>query len=288
MEGELAAVVAAGGSELAVQRLRIDADAHGGNFKAALEHRVPHEDIAVEIPVVIVGSAAVVGLAGALEGLADLHQEHRVVLAADLRLPLVGSQIRVHILQFLRGDKEHLPLGLKGQSREGVAQGGGSVAQGTHDVPDGVLEIFHVPVGLLNVLLPVPLIHVDGVEVIHHFIPADSVHIRVEAAAGGELIALEGQALPLGQRMHHLAVGPHVGDVKGDRALHAVEVVVEAGVSVHKQGGGDPVQIQPDGEAVLELRVDQFDGTLELVVGKRHLVAFGDDELAHGVYQSFL
>ena len=48
------------------------------------------------------------------------------------------------------------------------------------------------------------------------------------------MVALQGQALPFGQGVHHLAVDAHIGDVKGHRALYAVEVIVEAGAAVHE------------------------------------------------------
>ena len=37
---------------------------------------------------------------------------------------------------------------------------------------------------------------------------------------------------------------------------------------VHEEGGGDPVEVQAEGEAALEVLVDELDGPLELVVGQ--------------------
>ena len=73
------------------------------------------------------------------QGLADLHQEHSPVLAADLPLPLVGGQVGKAVLQLLGGDEIHVPVRLEGQDREGVAQSGGGVADGPHDVPHSFL-----------------------------------------------------------------------------------------------------------------------------------------------------
>ena len=203
------------------------------------------------------------------------------MLAADLRLPLTGGQVGEPVLQLLGGDEVHVPVGLEGQHGKGVPQGGGGVAHGAHDVPDRLLQVQRVPVPGGDVLLPVPLVHVDGVEVVHHLVPADGVHVGVEAGAGGELIPLQGQPLPLGQGVDHLSVGAHVGDVEGDGPLHAVQVVVEAGLAVHEQGGGDPVEVQPHAQAVLELLMDQLDGPLELVVAQGHPVAGGDGGFTH-------
>ena len=273
-------MVAVGLRQLTVQRSGIHTDTHGGELKAALQHRVPHEDVAVELPVIIVGSAAVVLLAGA-QGLADLHEEHRVMLPADLRLPLVGRQIGIAVLQLLGGDEVDLPVRLEGQNREDVAQRGRGVTDGAHDVQHGVLQILHIPVFCIDMLFPVPLVHVDGVEVVHFLIPADGVHVRIEAGAQLELIALEGQTLPLGQGVHHLAVSAHIGDIEGHRTLHTVKVIVQARFSVHKQRGGHTMQIQPHRQAVLELLMDQLDGPLQLVVGQRHLIPGGNGQFTH-------
>ena len=162
-----------------------------------------------------------------------------------------------------------------------VPEDGSGVAQGPDDVQDGVLEILEVPVFDADVLFPVPLVHVDGVNVVYDLIPADGVHVREEPHALGELIALQGQALPFGQGVHHLAFGAHVGDVKADGALHAVEVVVQAGAAIDEQGRRDPVEVQAEGEVALEILVDQFNGPLELVVAQGHFVAGGDGESAH-------
>ena len=64
VEGERAAVVAAGDRQLGVEGLGVDADTHGRDLERMAEHFVPVEDIAVELPIVIVGGAAVVLDAG--------------------------------------------------------------------------------------------------------------------------------------------------------------------------------------------------------------------------------
>ena len=81
--------------------------------------------------------------------------------------------------------------------------------------------------------------------------------------------------------MDHLSVQPHIGDVKGDGAFHAVQVVVQACGAVHEQGSGDTVKVQAHRQVVLEIRVDQLNGALEFVVGQRHTVAGGDGQFAH-------
>src|SRR5699024_4335238 len=65
VEGQGAAVVAAGFGQLAVQAFGADPDAHAAQLIAALEGVVPEQQVAVQVPVVVVGGAAVVGPAAA-------------------------------------------------------------------------------------------------------------------------------------------------------------------------------------------------------------------------------
>ena len=60
-------------------RDRAHADAHAAQLIAALQQIVPEQQVAVQIPVVVVRSAAVVGLAALQRG-TDLHQEGGAVL----------------------------------------------------------------------------------------------------------------------------------------------------------------------------------------------------------------
>ena len=108
MEWKGPAVITASLSQLTVQRFRADADAHGGDFNALLQHVVPEENIAVEIPVVVVGGAASVGLA-AFEFAADALDEDGFLLGTDAVFTLFGGELRPAILQLLGGDEGHVP-----------------------------------------------------------------------------------------------------------------------------------------------------------------------------------
>ncbi|MPM98929.1 hypothetical protein SDC9_146119 [bioreactor metagenome] len=218
---------------------------------------------------------------------AYLHEEHSVVPLTYGFFPLVGGEVRITVLQFLSGDEEHIPVRVEGEGGVGFAQVLGGVADGSHNGAHGVFEILEVPVLPADVLFPVPLVHVHGVEVVHLLISADGIHIGIEAGPGLELIPLQRQTLPLGQRVDHLPVSAHVRNVEGHGAFHAVEIVVQARSPVHKQGGGDPVEVQPLRQVLLKIRVNEFDGALELVVGQRHFVPGGNHYFTHWVTHSF-
>ena len=90
VEGERPALIMAGDGQLTVKALRADPDSHAADLIAAAEGVIPEQDIPVQIPVIIVGSPAVMGLSVG-EGSADLHEEGRAVLFDKSVLPFLGG-----------------------------------------------------------------------------------------------------------------------------------------------------------------------------------------------------
>jgi len=79
----------------------------------------------------------------------------------------------------------------------------------------------------------------------------------------------------------HLTGGAHIGDIKGNRALHAVKVVVQTGILLHEQGSGDTAQIQRLPQVHLKIALDELDRALHLIGGQRRFVAGRDRQFAH-------
>jgi hypothetical protein len=119
------------------------------------------------------------------------------------------------------------------------------------------------------------------VEVVRDLVAADGVHIGEEALADVEFIALEREALPLGERMHDLGVFADVGNVEADRALVAVQVVVEAGIFLDEERRGDAAQIERLPQIDLEAAFDEFNGPLHLIDGQRRAVPLRNNQIAH-------
>ena len=138
------------------------------------------------------------------------------------------------------------------------------------------LQIVHRPVFQVDDFFPVPLVHVDGVQVVHVLIPADGVHVGVQAVAHVEIIALEGLTLPLGQGVDHLCLGAGGLDAEADGAFHAVQVVVQAGGRFHEQGSGHTAEIQLAGQHVGEQTLGHADGQLGVIGIQSRAVALRD------------
>ena len=289
MIGQLPPLLAVGQLQLPVQGSRVHPDAHAAQLHSPAQQLAPNQNISVEIPVVVVRSPAVV-LLSRFQSAADALDEDRAIFPEAGVLPLLGGLVRPAVLQLLGGDKAHLPVELAQGLELGVdgLHGVLGVADGPDDVPHRGVEIIQVPLFGADDLFPVPLVHVDAVEVVQLvLVPADGVHVRIQALAGVKIIALQGQALPFGQALHHLRPGAGAEDVEGNGAFHPVEVVVEAGILRHKEGGGDPVEIQQGSQPVLKEALEQGNGFLRLVNGKEALIARGDIGF-HSVHLRFI
>ena len=279
-----APVVAPGKAQLAIHGLRVHADAHGGNLHSAVEKIVPEKDITVERPVVIVRSAAVV-LPSGFQGPADAHDKGRTVLLQPDILALSRAEIGVAVFQLLGCDKgdvalqlaQDLKLGVNGLNR--IL----GVADSRHDIHDGELQIVQIAVFRQDNLFPVPLVDIDGMKIVEFvLVAADRVHIGIKALAGEKSVALERQTLPLGKRLHHLGFVIGAQDLKADRALDTVQVVVQARVFLDKQRGGNPVKVQKRTQPVFKQTVDQADRLLGVIHAEKALIPLGNDRVHSG------
>ena len=281
MEGQLRPLRAARLLQLAAQRVGVHPDAHAGQLQRAAQRLVPEQNIAVQRPVVIVRGTAVV-LDAAFQLAANLHDAHRFVLLHKGILPLLGGQVGVTILQLLRGDEHHIPAQRDFfQLGELPAQLIRSGAHRVHDVPHRVLQEGEGALLFGDDLLPVPLVHVDAVQIVLLLVPADGVHVGHKALPGAESVFIQGVALPLGKAVHHFGTAVHGGNVKIHRPLHAVQIVVQAAALQYEQGRRHPFQVQRGAELLLKNGLDEADGLLGVVQAQRAFVALGDHSVAH-------
>ena len=82
-------------------------------------------------------------------------------------------------------------------------------------------------------------------EIIQHIlITANGIHIRIDATAGIETVALESQPFPLCQGMDNLRPGFGMENIKGNRTFIAVQVIIQAGIVRHKKRCGDTVEVE--------------------------------------------
>ncbi len=110
-------------------------------------------------------------------------------------------------------------------------------------------------------LFPVPLVHIDGVDVVQILIGPEGIHVRVDAPAGSNAQFIQFQAFPFCQGVHDFgACLVHPLDGEGDRPLDAVQIVIDTGAAENDHGGRDAQQRQLGGQVHLEHVFDGFDG----------------------------
>ena len=198
--------------------------------------------------------------------------------------PLLGGKVGVEILQLLGGDEGHLPGQVNlFQGRELPAQFIGGGAHGVHNIPHSILQEGGGALAGGDHPLPVPLVHINAVQVVQLLVPAHGVHVGYQTLAGAETVLVQGIALPFGKTVHNLGLLVQAGHVKSHRPLHTVEVIVEAAAVQHEQRCRDPFQVQCQAKFFLKDRLDQADGLLGVVQPQKAFVVFGNLDRTHSI-----
>ena len=149
------------------------------------------------------------------------------------------------------------------------------------DDPDDVLEEFDVSVFPADDPFPVPLVHIDGMDIVGDLIPADRDHVGIETFADLKAVFFQSVAFPLGQRLNDFT-GPSVLEyIEGYGALYTVEVVIQTGCRIDKKRSGDALKIQALGKKILKEVLDDFDGDLCIVKVEIGFVVFWDVKVFH-------
>ena len=141
MERQISAVVASRKRQLAVERFRADADAHGGDLQRTVENRVVKENVTVHVPIVIVRRTPVVRLAGAEFSADTLNKDGSMLLGEGI-FSLLGCQIGIEILQLLRGDEGHMAVQKRRIAELGIlaAHGQLRIIDAGNDARDSLME----------------------------------------------------------------------------------------------------------------------------------------------------
>ena len=125
--------------------------------------------------------------------------------------------------------------------------------------------------------LPVPLVYKNRMQIVRIIIPADGIHVRVNALSRTVAVTIERHALPLGKGLHDFSLSAvNFLDRKIDLALHAVEVVIDAVALFHDERCGHSVQCQRKGQCLLKQILDILDCVLRFTQGEGRSVALRD------------
>ena len=134
-----------------------------------------------------------------------------------------------------------------------------------HDVLHSLFQVSLRAVLAQDDLFPVPLVHINRVQIVQRLIAADGIHICHKPVAGEKIILVQRKTLPFCQRVHYLCSAAHGGNVERHRALHAVQVVVQAKGRVYKQRCGHTLEVQRAAQLCQKNLFDEPDGLLRLI-----------------------
>ncbi len=129
------------------------------------------------------------------------------------------------------------------------------------DFPDGAPEIFKRAVGRADGLFPVPLVHIQGVDIVKFLVGTDGVHVGVQSESGVDIVNPELHSFPLCKRVDDFgsAVAKRFHG-ESHRTLRAVQVIVKSRSGEHEKRSSDAPEIQRRGKFLLEILFDSLDG----------------------------
>ncbi|OPZ96622.1 MAG: hypothetical protein BWY71_01880 [Planctomycetes bacterium ADurb.Bin412] len=155
---------------------------------------------------------------------ADADDEDCTQFAGDFGFPLAGREAWVaagEVFGMNKGDFFGQDGGDLGIFFAGEGLG---LTQDGIDCIHYLFEKAEVTFVMVHDPFPVPLVHVDGVEVVEVvFVAADGVHVGIETLARLETIVSQDHTFPFGQGEDHLSFGVVVGlDLKANLSLDAI------------------------------------------------------------------
>ena len=126
-----------------------------------------------------------------------------------------------------------------------------------------------------------------GIIPVNALVAADGVHIGHNALTGAEAVLVQGVALPLSQTVDDLCLLVQAGHIERNRALDAVQVIVQAAALHDKQGSRDALEVQRHAELLLKDRLDEADGLLGVIQTQKALVSFRNGNVTHNTSSYF-
>ena len=205
-----------------------------------------------------------------------LHNEHSPVLTNYLILALLRRELGIHILKLLSGSKEHIALDSAGQLREFRLDSIIRVRDGCNNGTNCIFQRLDIALLARDDFFPVPLVGINRVEVVEILVAADSVHIGIYALTGSKAVTHQRHALPLGKRLYDLCDRINSLDIKADRTLNAVKIIIESRCGIDKQRRGCALQVKCGSELALKRLLEITYRGLSLIKVEYRGIALGD------------
>ena len=213
---------------------------------------------------------------------ADANHEHSTHLLADGILALLRREGGVALQQLLGMNEVNLLGQERLQLRVGLAHQVFRTANGSIDAVHHILQECQRAVFLTDHCLPVPLVHIQRVQVVEFLVGTDGIHVRIDAVAAFHLLLGQRQSLPLRQRVHHLGtLLAHILDGECHGTLHTVQVVVDAKALQHEQRSRHTAQSQLRRQVLLKKLLDLLNSMFRLSHVQHGLIVFRLNHFTH-------
>ena len=196
---------------------------------------------------------------------ADTYNKDGSIGLGNQILTLLYGLVRIHTQQLLGMDE----VNLLGQERLQLTVAFTNEELRTQDRSIDslydILQALQCSVFLPDNSLPVPLIHIERMQVVQFLVSTDSIHISIDSVARLHIVFSQCQPFPFGQRMNHLGLlVSQILNRKGHRTLHAIQVIIDAKAFQHEQRSRHTTQPQLRTQVLLEEFLNQFNALLRL------------------------
>ena len=202
--------------------------------------------------------------------------------ARDLHFAFLGRKPRIEFQQLLGVDEKYLLRQLGHNLGKLYIQFVLGHLDGFINAPDNLFEELDVPLPGRDHPLPVPLVHINGMEIVQLLVGPQRIHICINAAACGSAQLGELHPFPFCEGMDNLCAA--VGQIlyrEADRPLGAVEIVVDAGARKHDHRRCYAKQSQLGRQVDLEHIFYCLDGLFGIFGGTQEILISGRDEQGH-------
>ena len=207
MEIELPTVFFARQLQLTQQTFLVHTDSHGRQFHRTAQYRIPNQDVTIQSheairvrcrPIIIVWSTTVMRLT-IRQLSADTDNKDGSIGLGNQILTLLYGLVRIHTQQLLGMDE----VNLLGQERLQLTVAFTNEELRTQDRSiDSLYDILQAlqrAVFLPDNSLPVPLIHIERMQVVQFLVSTDSIHIGIDSVARLHIVFSQCQPFPFGQ-----------------------------------------------------------------------------------------
>ena len=291
MEVQFLAVFLSAESQLTQQGFLIHTDAHGRKLYRAVQYVVPNQQVAVQAresgvrvdgTVVIVVRGTVIVLLTVAQFASDTDDEYGTIFLGDGMLPFLRSKVRILLHQFFRMDKVDVVREERLDLRIHFAHHVFRTAHGRVDTGNDLLQEIHGPLFGGDGAFPVPLVHVERVQVAQFLVGTDGVHIGIDTIARADAVFCQGQTFPLRQGVNHFGLCiAQILDRERNGTFHPVQVVVYTHSFQYEQGSRHTAEAEFRRQVLLEKVLYLFDTQLGLFQVEQRLIVFRFYQITH-------